>query len=298
MTEEGKTPKTGDMDEMLRRARRLQAQTDTAADMGRKAQAAFKRTTIGGAIADLAEGSRFAGQVLSGLDWIYRKTLKPVTDYVLKPLFGWAWNAYKWVWDKTVYVKDEVGVPVFSKKRAAGMICATAGLAMAFNSVGLPAIWYGMTNTTETLYLTQSQEFKPGHYNVKGSHRLPFTDQSSIYFRVENSLFHDVWSFMHDGHPWFFSDFVAAAVPPGANKCEVHYYGMRAKLFSRYLEMYPTILSAKCQPIDYGSVSGPYSHAAAKDFASAAMPSSGQKQVSAHFMPVTTTQAAPAPAAP
>jgi hypothetical protein len=70
----------------------------------------------------------------------------------------------------------------------------------------------------------------------------------SIHFRIRPTLFNEVWSLLHH-RTWFYTDYVAAAVPPVVSKCEAVTYGVRVKLFVRGLNIYPDLIDVSCQPL-------------------------------------------------
>jgi hypothetical protein len=234
-------------DALLRQAREASA---AAEHMG-KTMRRLARQAPGG------EAAKQARDVLQALHhatqagyWIYRNILAP-TAHVLKPLAGPAWRGAKWAWDRAAYTKNDEGEREFSKTRAGLLVTAVlllifTGAGSALVHSGLQCVWWLTTRYTDTIYLNQSEEPSPHMHSVKGCHDLPCTDQNSVYFRVEDSWFHDIRSLIVH-HDLFYPDFVAGAVPPGVNKCKITAYGVRWKLFTRFLEIYPRLLEVECQ---------------------------------------------------
>ena len=234
-------------DPLLRQAREASA---AAEHMGKTIRR-IARQVPGG------EAARQARDVLQAFNhaaqagyWLYRHILAP-TAHVLQPLVGPAWRSAKWVWNRAAYTRNAEGEREFSKARAglliiAALLLALTGAGSELVHSGLQCAWWLATRYTETIYLNQSEEPSPHIYSVRGCHSLPCTDQNSIYFRVEDSWFHDIRSLLVHGD-LFYPDYVAGAVPPGINECTITAYGVRWKLFTRFLEIYPRLLEVACQ---------------------------------------------------
>jgi hypothetical protein len=69
-----------------------------------------------------------------------------------------------------------------------------------------------------------------------------------VYFRIEPSLAHHLWSLVRNRNI-FFPEFVAAGIQNDVNKCSVIAYGARWKLLVRNWGMYPQILAVDCVPV-------------------------------------------------
>jgi hypothetical protein len=246
-------PIDADAERMLREAELLKKSSGSFAAAAKKK---YDQSGIGKMQKDVTEMHRTFNHVVQAGAWVYEHVGKPLLS-VAEPVLGWAWRGYANLWNKAAYKKDEYGDRQFQKKRA-GMFLTATFAAVAL----LPAIAGGVTEfawdaglmaasyQTETMYLNNSQEIVPEKdiHSVQGCHTLPCTDQNSVYFRIKPTLMHQLWS-LYDNGNMFFPDFVAASVPPSPSKCDVTYYGYRFKLFTRYLNMYPTMLKASCQPI-------------------------------------------------
>lgn len=216
----------------------------------------------------MREGIGFIGRtvrVVKQLGATVYNFTKPLCDYVLFPLG----RAYGKLWNRVSYKTDkETGERVFKRGRAATMFmltatCATALIPGAFGAPsryvlssvfepvadGINMTLTGTYKKDETLYLTSSQELggDTNEHSVKGCRAQDCSD-GGVYFLVRNSLAHNVWSLFGRGNFFYVTDMETATITPGMNKCEVTSYGWRSRLFQS-IEMYPTILSARCTPI-------------------------------------------------
>ncbi|MEC7028188.1 MAG: hypothetical protein VXW91_00840 [Pseudomonadota bacterium] len=186
--------------------------------------------------------------------WVYNNIIDPV---VSSGVIGWPFRTYGKLWNWAVYKEDAEGERIFSKRNAGLMLCATlaAGLNVGpimTNTAELAwdTAWMATTTRTETWYLGQSQEIYPDSniFSTRGCESITCSDQDSIYFRIKPSIAHNIRSLVQDGS-FFYSDFVAAAIPNDTNSCEVTYYGTRAKTFVRGFDIYPQILNVECSPL-------------------------------------------------
>jgi len=234
-------------DPLLRRAREASA---AAEQMGKTIRRMARQVPGGEAARQTRDALQAFYHAAQAGYWVYRHILAPLA-YVLQPLVGPAWRAALWAWNRAVYTKNDEGERAFSKTRAG--ILATSVLLLGLTGAGselvhsgLQCAWWLATRYTETLYLNQSEEPSPRIYSVRGCHDLPCTDQNSVYFRVEDSWFHDIRNLLVH-RDMFYPDYVAGAVPPGVNRCKITAYGVRWKLFTRFLEIYPRLLEVECQ---------------------------------------------------
>ena len=105
----------------------------------------------------------------------------------------------------------------------------------------------------EVVYLSNAQEIIPEDniHSVQGcevetaGEEFSCTADKSLYFRIDPDTFSTVWSLLSNG-TLFYSDYVAATVAPGWEKCTITSYGFRMKVFLRGFDIYPKLLSANC----------------------------------------------------
>lgn len=195
-----------------------------------------------------AATSRFTYQLLAAVTWIWQYILRPVSKPI-RAVIGMLYRAYRRLWDKVVY--RETGE--FSRTRAGILLAST----MAFLYV-LPTIllFFGQAALfvtswrRETVYLSRAQEIYPDDdiHAVVGSESPDITDQTTITFRVGPTMFNHVWSIFYNGDI-FYPDEVAAVATGDINKCSILSYGFRWKFMMRRWDIYPDILSARCDPI-------------------------------------------------
>jgi hypothetical protein len=191
----------------------------------------------------------FAYQLVSAFAWFYYNVVRRLTrPFVV--FAQWLWKWYRRLWDKVVY--DRRGY--FSRVRAGLFLTATLAFLYVLPAILLFIAQTGLflfTKKRETVYLTYSQEILPHDdiHAVKGCEELPCTDQTSLTFRVRPSGFNHLWAFLNHRNI-FFPDYVAAAVPPGVNRCEILSYGIRIKLLMRQYDIWPDLLEASCRPVD------------------------------------------------
>lgn len=233
----------------------------------RESSARKTETSTAGRIrSDVTKAHWFALQVGMAAHWMYRHVLRPVSRVLWWPAKR-LWGAYRRLWDRVVYVRFH-DTRRFSKTRAGLLLTATLGffyvpilnISPFLGTVEFTtdAGLYLFTAHHEQIYLTNTHEIDPegNMFSVQGGHQLPITDQDSIYFRVRPVLFHQLWSITHHswrgGPPFFFPDYVAAAVPPGVSYCSATSYGIRWKWFMRNADWYPDLLAASCVPLTNG----------------------------------------------
>ncbi len=234
------------------RARRLLDQASASQEAARpsEAQRAWRQTQ-----AHMRDLTHMFSRAAQTGRWLYQHVLEPVgslTPSVVKTV-GYG---YQRLWNRVCYGTDANGDRRLLKKRAGAMVLATA-LAVWYAPTILGTassfLWHaGLYITTarhRILYLHGSEEPTSRQYAAKGCETLPCNDQNTLYFRIYDTLFHDIRHLVvyQSG---FYPDFVAAAIPPGLNRCDVVDYSFRQKLFTRYLELDPILLEAECVPVD------------------------------------------------
>ncbi|MCB9992013.1 MAG: hypothetical protein H6867_11705 [Rhodospirillales bacterium] len=239
-------------EELLRKAKRLKQQTETAQKRRRREHkfSIFGRTQK--QISDIHETARNTGGTIM---WLYDHVAEPVITH---PLSGAPFRWYKKLWTAYVYVKDQDGDESFSKQRAGTMVLATMvflSMLPSILSVTAELIWDTSRmalsyRENEVLYLGKSQEIDPAGnvFSAQGCESIRCTDQTSIYFRIKPSLAHHIWSLNHNGN-MFFPDFVAGGIQNDVNRCLVTNYGARWKFLVRNWDIYPQILSVDCSPV-------------------------------------------------
>ncbi len=205
---------------------------------------------------NMRDGLKFLGGV-ARVAFAIASGIRKVGSYVPGPL-KWCFNKYAKAWNAFTHVKDKDGDIQFSKKRAIGMGLVTA---MALGSVW-PIEWpmgergiladlafYEATKKDEVVYLHMPEEPGGNHiYTADGAYSYPASAEDALHYEIKDSFFNDAWNLVHHGKK-FFPDYVKAAIPPVPSRCEVHSYGFRWKLISRYGHIYPQILDVSCEPI-------------------------------------------------
>lgn len=214
-----------------------------------KSQSRFHRSRE-----DMGKFYVFIWQFILAAQWAWFNVGKPVFDVISVPVKK-VFQLYRKLWSFVVYYRDEFDNLRFSKTRAGLFL---TGSALFVYLLFIPALvftadagLYFMTGKhNETVYLTKSEEIDPDNniHSILGNGSLPLDGDTGFYFRVEPSLFNQVWSFINKGS-MFYPDYVASAVAPGLNKCEVTSYGIRVKTLMRRLDIYPKILAVKCDPV-------------------------------------------------
>lgn len=202
---------------------------------------------------------KFIRQIVAVVIWMWWNFGNPLlnnfTIPFLKKFFSW----YVWLWNKIALVPDAVGEPRLSYKRGGGMVVATMVSIWMFGIVGVfttELIYYGLSNKRDTVYMSFAQEIDPNGnvYSVQGCEIEPSNavfvcdEDSSLYFRVYPSLFHQAWSLNTRGRV-FFPDQVVSSIGANWSKCDIVSYGSRFKLLMYFADFYPILLSARCTPI-------------------------------------------------
>jgi hypothetical protein len=196
----------------------------------------------------------------AGASWLWSNVLVPIATH------RWVGAVFRWYgrqWRKFVYRRDADGDPQFSKARASAMVVGTAVAlwylpAFIFGTIGFvwDSVWMATTyRSNETWYLGKSQEldYVNNVFSAQGCASVNCSDQTSIYFRIEPSLAHHLWSLVRNRNI-FFPDFVAAGIQNDVNKCQVIAYGARWKFLVRNWDMYPQILAVDCIPVTEGEI--------------------------------------------
>lgn len=206
---------------------------------------------------DIQHSGRFLSQAWQGILWLYEWVFQPIFRFlVLKA--RWIWAQYMKLWSLVVYRRTVDNVLLFSKTRAGLMILGSGIFAwwILFPWIILPLseclllegpLYLFTAHVNEEVYLLGSQEINShtGAHTIEGCKELPCDDQDAIYFRTDNSLFNNLWSLSH-GRGVFFPEYVGAAVPYTTSKCTITSYGVRFRLTTRFMNIYPTMLSVSC----------------------------------------------------
>lgn len=238
-----------DLLEQMRRARETQERIERSRDK-EKSESRVTRMSE-----DVTLLHRFILQFVAAFQWSFVNVGLPVWRAVRWP-FWKLFKQYRRVWSLVVYRRDEFDNLRFSKVRAGVFLSASAFflyfLLVPMLEFTVDASMYAMTaRKNETIYLSFSQEIDPENnvHSVKGSESKISDELNGFYFRVESSLFNQLWSLWNRGTV-FYPDYVASAIPPGISKCVTTSYGIRVKTFMRRLEVYPHLLSASCQSVN------------------------------------------------
>jgi len=241
-----------DSEQLLREAERLQRTVEATEDSLRRKHKATAAAGVGRQVTSLQNA--FA-QAVAGGRWFWSNMLVPVATH------RWVGAVFRWygrLWRKVVYRHDADGDPQLSKRRASAMVVGTA-VALWFLPAFIGGVvgfvwdttWMATTyRSNETWYLGKSQEldYVNNVFSAQGCESVNCTDQTSIYFRIEPSLAHHLWSLVRNRNI-FFPEFVAAGIQNDVNKCHVIAYGARWKVLVRNWDMYPQILAVDCVPV-------------------------------------------------
>lgn len=189
----------------------------------------------------------FVHLVLSGLATIWGVIRVPLgfLKRVCSKIFPW----YKKIWVKHTY--NKYGEFVYKR----GLLTALATIACL---VIIPAAacfmlqtgYYFATHKKERIYLIQSEEIYPDDniWGVRGCYNENCDSDTSLYYRIEPSLFHLAWNMTHHGSI-FLPDAIGASVPTGLTQCEVVSYGLRLRILMRF-NIYPKILQINCDNLE------------------------------------------------
>lgn len=246
---------------------------------------------------NMRDGLKFLGGV-ARVAFAIASGIGKIGSYIPGPL-KWCFNKYSKAWNAFTHVKDKDGDIQFSKKRAIGMGLVTA---LAVGSVW-PIEWplgergiladlafYEATKKDEVVYLHMPEEPGGNHiYTADGAYSYPASAEDALHYEIKDSFFNDAWNFVHHGKK-FFPDYVKSAIPAVPSRCEVHSYGFRWKLISRYGHMYPQILDVSCEPL---GLKGDEGRALTKADRNLIAPEKVQSPVAAPVVPQTFAPQAP-----
>lgn len=191
---------------------------------------------------------------------VWKNFLQPIWNVVWWLGVGFLWKNYRKIWDRFAYTT--VGSErAFSRKRGAYTLIGTIVTLWFVVSIASFAWHTALYITTgrvdEVVYLSNAQEINPDEnlFSVQGceattnkGENFSCSEDESLYFRIEPSEFAQVWSILSKGG-FFYPDYIAASIAPGWQKCTITSYGFRMKTMIRRWEIYPELLSAKCEEI-------------------------------------------------
>ena len=214
---------------------------------------------------DLRRGAKLVRDIKTAFGAFKEKVFDPVWN-VVSPPFKWAWNGYKFVWNHFAYDKDkETGERTINKTKAAILLTATFAAAVAatptvpgdmvryatFDPVKDAAVMMMSMKKHETVYLTKTQEIDPAEniHRVYGCRTPECNASDSVTYNLEPRLSHIIWNTAVKGHPFFQTDRIAAAIPPGLSKCDVTSYGGRFSA-AKYFQIFPQMLDVQCTAIN------------------------------------------------
>lgn len=185
----------------------------------------------------------FIHLILSAMAFVWELFKAPVSIIggAISRILGW----YKEKWIKFTHNKyDE-----FVYKR--GMVMAASTIVAL---IVLPTLlclflrtgYYLATYKKEKIFLIQSEEIYPDEntWAVRGCYTQNCDSESSLYYRIEPTLFHQLWSLSHEGNI-FLPDAIGSSVPTGLTQCEVVSYGVRLRMLMTF-NIYPSILKITC----------------------------------------------------
>lgn len=196
---------------------------------------------------------RFYTQVIIAAIWIYQHILRHIIWAAMQPA-KWLFRRYKNLWSLVVYKRDKFGDLKLSKVRAGIFLMLTVGVFYTAPIWGEFLLDTGLFLTTakfdEVMYMTNSQEILPEDniHSAQGCSELPCTDDDSLYFRISPTAFNHLYTLVTQGSI-FYPDYVAAAIPPGVNRCTTTSYGLRLKFLMRGWEIQPQLVRASCEPV-------------------------------------------------
>ena len=169
------------------------------------------------------------------------------------------WQYYRPIWDKFAY-KNVNGARRLSKVRGSfTIVCSIVGVWFLYGFMffaGDAALYVATAKVDEVVYLSNAQEIIPEEniHSVQGcitgdaGENFSCDADKSLYFRINPNTFATVWSLLSHGS-FFYPDYVAAPIAPGWQKCTITSYGFRLKIFLRGFDIYPELLSARCEDI-------------------------------------------------
>lgn len=200
----------------------------------------------------------FWTQIASSAMVVWRSFLAPIWNIVYWLGVGFLWRNYRKIWDRFAY-RTVDGESVFSRKRGAYTLIGTVlSVWFAVNIASLTwhtALYMVTGRADEVVYLSNAQEIDADRnlFSVQGceatnvsSENFSCSEDESLYFRIEPTEFAQVWSLLSKGN-FFYPDYVAAPIAPGWQRCVITSYGFRMKTAIRRWEIYPELLSARCE---------------------------------------------------
>lgn len=248
-------------DDIADRIARLKASTESNLSSSRKEDVQSK---LGRTATEVASVQKFLFQVTKVLIWLWWNVGNPVMNMFTMPVFKWVWYKYRALWNRFAMKTDEYGARTFSVRRGAMVIVLTAMSAYLFvDAVELTwdiAVFATTVRTDETVYLFRTDDnsftYENDDFSVSGceitavqavGEKHHCSDNDSLYFRLNASLFNNMWSMITHRNIFapFLPDYVAAAVSTGWNQCKITTYGFRARFF-RFINWYPELLSTDC----------------------------------------------------
>lgn len=144
----------------------------------------------------------------------------------------------------------------FSTLRGAGVVLASlVYVVLLYQAVYFAydaTLYLTTAKVDEVVYMSNAQELTAEDNLHSAQGCLVTTDkfecdaENSLYFRIEANGFNHIWSILNRGN-MFYPDYVAAPIAPGWEKCTITSYGIRAKFLMRNWDIYPMLLSAKCE---------------------------------------------------
>jgi hypothetical protein len=241
-----------DSEQLLRSAERLQRSVAASDEALKRKQKATAAASVTRHVTSMHDGLL---RTVAGARWFWSNLLVPVVTH------RWLGAAFRWygrLWRRFVYRRDADGDPQLSKARAGTMVVGT-GIVLWFlpafivGTIGFvwDVTWMATTyRSNETWYLGKSEEldYVNNVFSAQGCDSVNCSDQTSIYFRIEPSLAHHLWSLVRNRNI-FFPEFVAAGIQNDVNKCHVIAYGARWKFLVRNWDLYPQILAVECVPV-------------------------------------------------
>lgn len=230
-------------------------------DLKRKTEEEAKLKAENPAVKTVKEWGRLARfwyQFTATMAFIFNKILRPyyaVFAWMFKLIF---WRPFRAVWDRFGYKTKSDGSRRFSTVRGTAVIAATAVtvffvyqlLFVLFET----SLYLLTARVDEVVYMSNAQEISAADnlHSAQGcvakaeGEEFSCGAEDSLYFRIEADAFSHIWSFLNNG-TLFYPDYVAAPIAPGWEQCVITSYGIRAKLFMRTWDIYPSLLSATCK---------------------------------------------------
>lgn len=195
---------------------------------------------------------RFFDQIMRIVKYIIDVFCLPVIRFAYNPakrFILWNWRLFK----KYGFNENEHGYKTLSPYKMSIFLVSyvTCWMMFAFTiDMTYYTSLFFLTRNHEVIFMTNSQEVNSDEdiFSAQGCEALPCTIDNSVYFRIEPVWFNHFYSYFTEGH-LFYSDYVAAAVPPTVTQCTIYSYGIRWKLLMRGMDIYPYLLSATCTPV-------------------------------------------------